>query len=259
MLVNDATRHATVVVPTYNEIDNIQRLVPALLALACEGWSIGVCVVDDDSPDGTGRWVAALAAREPRVAVVRRVGVRGLGTAYIAGMRAALAAGSDAVLTMDADFSHHPRYVPDLLAGLAEADLVIGSRYVPGGAVLYPLHRRLLSRTANAVANRVLGLAARDATAGFRAYRQEVLASVPLESIFSNGYSFLLEMLFLVQARGWRVAETPITFADREHGTSKISSREIGRALYTCARLGVRRVSGGRRRAAVGSAETVVG
>jgi glycosyltransferase involved in cell wall biosynthesis len=232
-----------VVVPTYNELENIRRLIPQLLELRADPHRLSACVVDDNSPDGTGAFAAECAERDARVAVVSRPGKLGLGTAYIAGIRHALADGADAVLTMDADFSHHPRYIPSMLNALADADLVIGSRYVPGGAVLYPLHRRMLSRGANAFARLTLGLKARDCTAGFRLYRRAVVESIPLDRIFSNGYSFLIEMLYHVQRRGWRIAEVPIVFEDRQYGASKINRTEIYRAIYTCLRLLARRLA----------------
>ena len=231
----------TIVLPTYNEAENIRRLLPELLALPN---AVGVCVVDDNSPDGTGQIADEWAAREPRVNVVHRAGKLGLGTAYVAGFHHALGRGAEAVLTMDADFSHHPRYIPAILTQADRADLVIGSRYVPGGQVNYPFHRRLLSRTANLVARTALGLHARDCTAGFRLYRDYTLKSVPLDRIFSNGYSFLVEMLTLIEARGYRAAEVPIVFNDRQFGESKISSREIVKAMYTVARLAARRLAG---------------
>ncbi len=230
------------VLPTYNEAENIVRLVPQLLALPLE---LKVLVVDDNSPDGTGRLADELADRCPeRVEVIHRAGKLGLGTAYLAGFRRALAEGASEVLTMDADFSHHPRYIPELAARLKTADLVIGSRYVRGGAAVdSPLLRRLISYGANFLAHLVLGLRARDVTAGFRLYRREVLESVPLDRIRSSGYSFLIEMLFLVEARQWRVAEAPILFYDRKLGRSKISGQEISKALVTVGRLTIRRVS----------------
>lgn len=221
-----------VVLPTYNEAENLALLLPELLALPLE-----ICVVDDNSPDGTGQLAEAWAAREPRVHVVHRPGKLGLGTAYLAGFHFALARGYDAVLTMDADFSHHPRYIPAMLAALDQADLVIGSRYVPGGDVRYPLHRRLLSRTANWVARTLLELEPHDCTAGFRLYRAEVLRTVPIDTIRSNGYSFLVEMVNAVQQHGFRIREVPIVFEDRVRGTSKISAAEIGRAVQTVLRL----------------------
>ncbi|MCL5999568.1 MAG: polyprenol monophosphomannose synthase [Chloroflexi bacterium] len=241
--------YVMVVVPTYNERENIERLVPQLLDLDLGSQShLSVCVVDDNSPDGTGAYADQLARASQRVSVVHRVGKLGLGTAYIAGMRHAMAHGADAVLTMDADFSHHPRYIPAMVAALPNAGLVIGSRYVPGGKVLYPLYRRMLSRGANAFARFTLGLRARDCTAGFRLYRRTVLESIDLDGIFSNGYSFLVEMLFAVQQCGWKVAEVPIVFEDRKYGQSKISRNEILKAVYTCMRLLARRLLGSQMR-----------
>jgi dolichol-phosphate mannosyltransferase len=231
---------STVIIPTYNERENIVLLVPELLALPV---GVNVTVVDDNSPDSTGLIVDEMAAKNPRVSVVHRPGKLGLGTAYIAGFKQALAAGSDRILTMDADYSHHPRYVPEIIECSRTADLVIGSRYVRGGgAVDSPAMRRLLSYGANAFAKIMLGLGAMDCTAGFRCYRREVLQSIDLDSIFSNGYSFLIEMLYQVQRRGWQVAEVPIKFMDRRLGASKISRNEINRALYTVLRLSASRV-----------------
>jgi dolichol-phosphate mannosyltransferase len=239
-----SVERVTVVVPTYNERENIERLIPLLLELDTGSAHITVCVVDDHSPDGTGEYTDQLAAANQRVEVVHRPGKLGLGTAYVAGMQHALTHGADAVLTMDADFSHHPRYIPSMVRAISGADLVIGSRYVPGGQVLYPFYRRLLSRCANLFARLTLGLHARDCTAGFRLYRRRVLESIPLDQIFSNGYSFLIEMLFYVQSRGWKVAEVPIIFEDRKYGQSKISQNEIVKAVYTCIRLLARRLTG---------------
>lgn len=230
-----------VVLPTYNEAENIVRLVPELLGLPN---NLAVLIVDDASPDGTGRLANELAERHPgRVSVLHRRGKLGLGTAYLAGFRRAFELGADHILTMDADFSHQPRYIPAMIARCAEGDLVIGSRYVAGGGVLdSPPARRLLSQTANLLAHLFLGLKARDVTAGFRLYRREALASLPLDRIFSSGYSFLIELLYLVEARGWRVAEVPIIFQDRALGQSKISRNEVFKALYTVLRLTWRRL-----------------
>jgi dolichol-phosphate mannosyltransferase len=158
----------------------------------------------------------------------------GLGTAHIVGFKEALASGADRILTMDADFSHHPRYIPDLLAKDQDAQLVIGSRYVDGGGTLnWGLQRQILSKGANIFARLVLGLKVHDCTGAFRCYRREVLESIDLDEIFSNGYSFLIEVLYKCQQRGWEIGETPIIFEDRRHGASKISRREIFKALYT--------------------------
>ncbi len=173
-------------------------LMPELLKLPA---LVEICVVDDNSPDNTGQLAADWATKNARVHVLHRAGKLGLGTAYIAGFRYAFEHGFDAALTMDADFSHHPRYIPAMLAAFDKADLVIGSRYVPGGDVLYPFYRRFLSKASNLVARTVLGLKAHDCTAGFRLYRLSVLQQVPLDQIFSNGYSFLTEMLTWMQGQ----------------------------------------------------------
>jgi len=234
--------HIAVIVPTYNEKENLRPLVEQLLALPIE---IQIIVVDDNSPDGTGAIADELAANNSHVRVIHRPGKLGLGTAYIAGFKAALSMGADRILTMDADFSHNPRYVPHLVTKSREADLVIGSRYVRGGDTRYcTLPRKALSWGANAFAKTVLWLQAMDCTAGFRCYRREVLESIDLDTIFSNGYSFLIEMLYRVQRRGWRVAEVPIIFENRRRGASKISRQEIMRAMYTVVRLGIERLSG---------------
>lgn len=229
-----------VIIPTYNESDNIERLVGEILALPIDAH---VIVVDDNSPDGTGKLVDDLAARDTRVHAVHRPAKLGLGTAHIAGMRRAFELNCDPIVTMDADFSHNPRYIPALLAGLENFDVVIGSRYVRGGGMEGRDTRlRVVSWGANLFARTMLNLKAHDCTAGFRAYRPPVLESIDLDRIFSNGYSFLIEMLFLCQARGWRVGEAPIIYEDRRAGTSKISRAEIYKATYTVLRLTYRRM-----------------
>lgn len=232
-----------VIVPTYNERENISELIHLLLELP---ESLHVIVVDDNSPDGTGDVVAALAAQDKRIQVIRRAEKLGLGTAYIAGMKLGLQGDFTHIMTMDADFSHHPRYIPPMVA-LArdhQMDVVIGSRYIPGGGTsLWGWDRILLSWGANRIAKTSLGLRPNDCTAGFRLYRREVLESIDLDAIFSNGYSFLLEMLYKVQRQGWQVGEIPIIFADRQRGDSKISRNEIFRAGYTVLRLSRDRLS----------------
>ena len=233
-----------VIVPTYDERENIKALVTQLLALPT-----GVCVivVDDNSPDGTGDIADQLAEENPgRVEVMHRAGKLGLGTAYIAGFKRALVGRADLICTMDADFSHNPRYIPDMVAKIGQGyDLVIGSRYVPGGGTNgCTFDRKLLSWGANAFARTVLGLRAHDTTAGFRCYRREVLESVHLDEIKASGYSFLIEMLHRVRRRGWQVGEVPIIFENRRLGTSKISQDEIARAMETVLRLGWARLTG---------------
>jgi dolichol-phosphate mannosyltransferase len=234
-------RHA-IVIPTYNERENISLLVTNIFELELDS---AIIVVDDNSPDGTGELADELAEEYPSLHVIHRPGKLGLGTAHIAGMKAALDRDMDYVLTMDADFSHHPRYIPDVLVALEQYDVVIGSRYVPGGGTLYcTAPRKALSRGANLFARTVLSLRAGDTTAGFRGYRRAVLESIALDEIVSNGYSFLIEMLYRCQRRGWRVGEVPIVFENRQRGTSKISRTEILRAQQTVLRLGWERLGG---------------
>ena len=236
----------TVIVPTYNERENLADLVRQILEL-----DIGahVIVVDDNSPDGTGDLADDLAARDARVSAVHRPAKLGLGTAYIAGFKQALAYGADQMVTMDADFSHNPRYIPALVSLTEQHDLGVGSRYVPGGGVTadWGIHRKFLSWGANRFARLMLGLKAHDCTAGFRCYRREVLQSIDLDRIFSNGYSFLIEMLYKCQRTGYSVGETPITFENRYHGSSKISQTEIFKAMYTVLRLTAGRMAFWRR------------
>jgi dolichol-phosphate mannosyltransferase len=229
-----------VIIPTYNEKENIVDLVQQILALPIDAH---VIIVDDNSPDGTGQIADELAGQWTKVSVVHRPGKLGLGTAYIAGFKQGLAAGAERLITMDADFSHNPRYIPDLVELAHYYHITIGSRYVPSGGVQnWGWQRRFLSWGANAFARIVLGLKARDCTAGFRCYHREVLLNIDLERIFSNGYSFLVEMIFKCQRKGFTVGEIPIIFANRERGNSKISQREIYKAMYTVMRLSVSRL-----------------
>ncbi len=230
-----------VIIPTYNERENLPILVEQILDLPIRPY---VVVVDDNSPDGTGHVADELAARDEHVRVVHRPGKLGLGTAYIAGFRQALAGNADRVVTMDADFSHNPRYIPAVVALTDGYHVGIGSRYVPGGGVTanWGVHRKFLSWGANNFARTLLGLKARDCTAGFRCYRSEVLRSIDLGRIFSNGYSFLIEMMYKCQQLGYTFGETPILFENRYQGDSKISRGEIYRAMYTVLRLSASRL-----------------
>lgn len=226
-----------VIIPTFNEAENIGPLIESLLGLDI---GLHVLAVDDNSPDGTGAIVTELARSHPQVHLRHRPQKMGLGTAYTAGFEFALERGYDRVLTMDADFSHNPRYVPLLVELTDRFDLSIGSRYVSGGAVrLWGLHRRALSRGANRLARTTLGLQTSDCTAGFRCYRAEVLAAIEPASISTDGYSYLLESLWRVETCGFAVAETPVVFTDRRRGTSKISSSEVLKAGATVARLAI--------------------
>ena len=229
-----------VIIPTYNESDNIETLAKEIVAL---GDVTEIIIVDDNSPDGTGEIADELTKVYQGIKVIHRPAKLGLGTAHIAGFKEALASGADRILTMDADFSHHPRYIPDLLARNRDAQLVLGSRYVDGGGTLnWGLQRQILSKGANIFARLVLGLKAHDCTGAFRCYRREVLESIELDEIFSDGYSFMIEVLYKCQQRGWEIGEAPIIFEDRRHGASKISRREIFKALYTVLCLGWERV-----------------
>lgn len=235
-----------IVLPTYNEAENLPRMLRALASL---GMGLRVLVVDDDSPDGTARIAEEFAREDPRVRVLRRAGERGLGTAYLAGFRRALGEGAGAVMTMDCDFSHDPKSVPDLIAASKTADVVVGSRYVEGGRIEnWPLRRKLLSASANAFTRALFHMPARDCTSGFRLYRRAVLESIPWPRVRSTGYAFLVETLYWASRQeGARVREVPIRFVDRERGSGKMGPREVlsgvTNLLKLKAELPARRVS----------------
>lgn len=225
----------TVVIPTYNERENIAALIPRIL----EQPRYRVLVVDDNSPDGTADVVRALGAEEPRVGLLHRSGKLGLGTAYVAGFRRALAEGAEYIFEMDADFSHDPSYLPLLLeAAERRYDLALGSRYVPGGGTTdWGAVRQLISRGGNLYARSILGLPVVDATGGFRCYRRAVLEHLDLGAIRSNGYSFQIELVYRTLQAGYRIGEVPIIFPDRRVGQSKMSRRIVLEALVTVWRL----------------------
>ena len=224
-----------VVLPTYNERPNLERVTERILQ---HDWA-RLLVVDDASPDGTGQLADELAARFPnRVEVMHRRGPRGLGLAYIDGLRHALTCDADAIGQMDADLSHDPKYLPDLVAALDHADLVIGSRYLRGISVVnWPLHRIALSTFANRYIRFVTGLPATDCTSGFRVWRKEALARVTLDGAHANGYAFLTEMLFAAARAGLKIAERPIVFVERQQGYSKVSTAVLAESLMTPWRL----------------------
>lgn len=229
-----------VLVPTYNERENIGLLIDRILAET----DARILVVDDRSPDGTGEAVLRIARLlehdgTPRVELLSREGPRGYGAAVREGLRAAIDRGAEAVATIDADFSHNPALLPRLFEALAEADFAIGSRYIAGGAIDsdWAFHRRLLSRGGNLVYRLLLGTVASDLTSGLRAYRREILERVPPETVRSDSYSFLMEYAVRLVRAGARVREIPLRFVDRARGVSKMPTREILRALATIARL----------------------
>ena len=216
----------TVVIPTYNEVENLPRLVSALLTLPLDG--LQVLVVDDNSPDGTGARAEELAAQHPgRVYVRHRAGKLGLGSAYLEGFRQALETGAEAVGQMDADFSHDPVALLELMYALQTCDVALGSRYVPGGSLdeRWPYWRKGLSAFGNFYARTILRMPVRDVTGGFRVWRRHTLQHMPLELVRSNGYSFQVEMAYIAYRLGFTFQETPIYFADRRWGQSKMSFR----------------------------------
>jgi dolichol-phosphate mannosyltransferase len=226
---------ALVIVPTFNERDNLPVLVGALMQQP----NVTLLVVDDASPDGTGDVADALARQHPgRIEVMHRTGRRGLGRSYIDGIRRAVERPVDVICQMDADLSHDPRQLPALIAGAIHADVVLGSRYIPGGGIVnWPTRRRLLSRFANLYIRLVTRIRARDCTSGYRCWRRATLAALPLDDFASDGYSFLVEMLYVAQGLGSRIAEVPITFVERRQGESKLSSGVLLESALTPWRL----------------------
>lgn len=221
---------ACVVLPTYNERENLPEIVPAILAAAPE---LDVLVVDDGSPDGTGSLADALAAGNPRVTVLHRQKKEGLGRAYLAGFAEVLRRGYGRILEMDADFSHAPAKLPELLAASRTADVVLGSRYVAGGGTVnWGLGRRVLSKGGSLYARTILGLSVRDLTGGFKCFRREVLEKLDLGTVRSSGYAFQIELTYRAVRRGFEVVEVPITFVDRRVGKSKMSRRIVVEALW---------------------------
>ena len=230
-----------VTIATYNEMENLPTLVEQIFAQAPD---VEILVIDDNSPDGTGRWCDEKHAQDPRVHCLHRAGKLGLGTATIAGMKYAIEQGYDQMLNMDADFSHHPRFLPAILermVGEPPVDVVIGSRYVAGGGVEgWPLKRHVMSKGVNLYARTLLGLRSKDCSGAYRLYRVELLKKLDFDTIVSRGYSFQEEILWRLKLLGARFAEVPIVFADRERGVSKINGNEAGAALRILFRLGVK-------------------
>lgn len=227
---------AIVIVPTYNESENVTRIVPRILS---QDPRIEVLVVDDNSPDGTGALADELAADEPRVHVLHREAKAGLGRAYLAGFAWALARDYEFIFEMDADFSHDPFHIPEFLAAVRDADVVLGSRYRQGKVTVvnWPMTRLLLSYAANIYARTITGLQLGDLTGGFKCFRKEVLQAVPLHEVRSNGYAFQIEMSYRAWKKGYRIIEIPIVFHDRTEGESKMSKHIIREAIWMVWRL----------------------
>ena len=227
---------ALIVVPTYNEKENIEKIIESVLAL---GGEYEILVVDDNSPDGTGEIVDRLAASESRIHAIHREGKLGLGSAYIAGFKWALAnTDTQFVFEMDADFSHDPAAIPEFIKAADGRDLVIGSRYLHGITVInWPLSRLILSFGANVYTRIITGLPLKDSTGGFKCFRRETLEQLPLDTIRSDGYSFQIEMNFFCWKKGFRIVEIPIIFTDRRVGISKMSRKIIWEAMFMVWRL----------------------
>jgi dolichol-phosphate mannosyltransferase len=224
-----------VVVPTYNERENIVKLVSQILDLP---FPLEVVIVDDNSPDGTGEVAEEISAQDAKVHVIHRQGKLGLGTAYIEGFRYALKGDYELIFTMDADLSHDPKYIPDFLEKIKDFDLVLSSRYLHGISVVnWDLRRLLLSTGANTYLRTVTGLKLSDLTGGFRCFKRKVLESINLDAIHSNGYAFIVETTFRAWKNGFRIGEVPIIFIDRNEGTSKLSKKDVIEAFVIPWRL----------------------
>lgn len=220
-----------VIIPTYNERDNLPRLLPMVLQ---QDRRLEVLIIDDASPDGSGAMADQIARENPRVHVLHRAGKLGLGTAYIAGFRWGIERGYHWLFEMDADFSHDPTHLPQFIQALAEHDVVLGSRYLEGRVTVinWPIGRLLLSYYANVYARTVTGLPVADSTSGFKAFRRQVLEAIPLQRVESEGYAFQIEMSFRAWKRGFRICEIPIVFVDRTLGESKMSKKIIREAVW---------------------------
>jgi dolichol-phosphate mannosyltransferase len=231
-----ASERALVIVPTYNERENIERLIATVLA---QDASLDILVVDDGSPDGTGEIVDRISAQNPRVHVSHRPRKMGLGTAYLTGFRWALERDYAFIFEMDADFSHDPAHLPQFLAAVQDCDLVLGSRYRNGRVTVvnWPMTRLLLSYCANIYARVVTGLELGDATGGFKCFRRSVLEAIPLDEVRSNGYAFQIEMSFRAVRKKFRITEIPIVFVDRTDGVSKMSKHIVREAIWMVWRL----------------------
>ncbi|MBU0560215.1 MAG: polyprenol monophosphomannose synthase [Bacteroidetes bacterium] len=235
-------KKSIVIIPTFNEINNIKNLINEIIELMP---STDILVVDDNSPDGTGGLVEELSKTDKRIRLIKRSGKLGLGTAYIAGFKYLLANGYDIAFQMDADFSHDPKELPNFLEKIERYDLVIGSRYIQGvNVVNWPMRRLLLSYFANFYTRVITGMPCKDATGGFKCFRREVLEAINLDEVRSNGYSFQIEMNFKAFKKGFSLHEHPITFVDRVEGTSKMSKKIVREAVVMVWKLRIKSILG---------------
>ncbi len=236
-------KRALVIIPTYNERDNIEKIVPAVLK---EDPRLEVLIVDDSSPDGTGEVADQMSAQDEKVHVLHRQKKEGLGRAYIAGFKWAIEREYDWIFEMDADFSHRPEYLKDFLREIEHHDLVLGSRYISGVNVInWPMSRLLLSYCANMYARLVTGMSIRDATGGFKCFRREVLETIDLDRIHASGYAFQIEGTMRARKKGFKIKEIPIIFYDRTAGVSKMSKKIMGEAIWTVWLLRLKSIFGG--------------
>lgn len=239
------TQKTLIIIPTYNECENLPALVGAIFDVAPQ---VHLLIVDDNSPDGTGKLADDMAANDSRMHVMHRAGKLGLGTAYIAGFRWALERDYAFVFEMDADFSHQPKYLPAFLEAAEHADLVLGCRYMRGGGTEdWTMLRQIISRGGNLYARLATGLPYRDLTGGFKCFRREVLETLDLDAVQSKGYAFQIELTFRARKLGFRIAEVPIIFPDRKHGASKMSGRIVREAMVNVLKLRFDRRMGGDR------------
>ncbi len=231
-----------IIIPTYNELDNIRKLIPDILG---RYENVDILVVDDNSPDGTGAYVESLNSQTDRVKLIKRPYKMGLGTAYIQGFKYALQNGYEYIFEMDADYSHDPKEIKNFFEAIKENDLVLGSRYKTGVNVInWPMRRLMLSYFANGYTRFITGLPVRDATGGFKCFRRKVLEAINLDEVKSNGYAFQIEMTFKAYKKGFRIAEIPIIFIDRYQGTSKMSKRIVREAIFMVWKLRIRSILG---------------
>lgn len=236
-------KKSLIIIPTYNELDNIQKLIPDLFDLYPA--NVELLIVDDNSPDGTAEYVEKMMQLESRLHILKRPRKMGLGTAYCAGFKYAIENKYDFVFEMDADYSHDPREIKNFLKAIEDSDLVIGSRYLTGVNVInWPMHRLILSYTANKYSRVVTGMPIYDCTAGFKCFRREALEAIDFSKITSNGYAFQIEMHFKIWKKGFRVKEIPIIFIDRQQGLSKMSKKIIWEAMWLVWRLRISHLLG---------------